>query len=186
MQTVFYGLAIAALAIPGTGFRQAPLSIAPPFELAQAPKTVNTKVSVALPVSAKVWLKAGGTTTGQVNGFDAKQQVLTLGGEAIQLAKISKVAFDRKALAYRSDGTLVIRGEDTAKAKQSTWQNLALSAFQVKSPKLGQAEINLDGVMKPIEVKGIQSVAVKSIYVIDEIQFQPAGKMTIKVTPSDR
>jgi len=40
--------------------------------------------------------------------------------------------------------------------------------------------------MKPIEVKGIQSVAVKSVYVIDEIQFQPAGKMTIKVTPSDR
>jgi hypothetical protein len=183
MRTIVYGLAIAALSQPLPFLSP---TVPSSLQLAQASKSISPIVPVALPIRATVWLKAGGSTIGQVMGFDAKQQVLTLGTSPIQLTKIGKVAFDRKALAYHSDGTLVIRGDDTAKAKQSTWQNLALSALQVKDSKLGQAQVNLDGVMKPIDIRGFQSVAVKSVYVVDEIQFQPAGKMTIKVTPSDR
>jgi len=161
--------------------------VAAPRQLAQqTPRSINSVVLVALPISATVWLKVGGSTIGKVMGFDAKQQLLTLGISSIQFTKINKVAFDHKALAYRSNGTIVFRGEDPATAKQSTWRNLAFSAFQVKDSKLGQAQVNLNGVIKPIEVKGIQSVAVKSVYVVDEIQFQPDGKMTIKVTASDR
>ncbi|NJK52753.1 MAG: hypothetical protein HC936_07870 [Leptolyngbyaceae cyanobacterium SU_3_3] len=96
------------------------------------------------------------------------------------------MVFDRKALAYRSDGKLIIRGEDTAQAKQSTWQNIALNAFQIKDAKLGQAQVNLKGILPSLQVRDIQSIAKDSVYVVDEIQFQPAGKLTIKVTPSDR
>jgi hypothetical protein len=120
-----------------------------------------------------------------VKGFDVKQQSLTLGEESIQLAKIGKVIFDDKALAYRSDGKIVIRGDDTATAKQSTWQNILLSAFQLKDPKSGQAQVNLAGIIQPLELRSIRSIAVKSVYVVDEMQFQPTGKMTIKVTPAD-
>ena len=172
MQRLFYGLAISTLCQP--------------LFPVQAKTPPNPVIPVSLPVSATVWLKAGGSTLGQVKGFDASKQMLTLGEKPMQFAQVSKVVFDRKALAYRPDGKLVIRGEDNAKPKQSTWKNLALSAFQLKDSKLGQAQVNLGGVMKPIEVKGIQSVAVKSTYIVDEIQFQPAGKMTIKVTANDR
>jgi hypothetical protein len=96
------------------------------------------------------------------------------------------VVFPRDALAYRSDGSLIIRGEDNARAEPRTWSNVPVSAFQLKDPKLGQAQVNLKGVLKPLELKGIQSVAVRSVYVMNELQFQSAEKITIKVTPSDR
>ena len=183
MRSIVYGLAIAVLSQPLPFFS---LTVASTPQLAQAPKPINALVSVSLPVRATVWLRAGGSTIGQVMGFDAKQQVLTLGGSTIQLAKVDKVSFDRGSLTYDAIRGIWIRGEDIAKPKQSVWQNLALSAFQVEDPKLGKAKVNLERVMKPIEVRGIQSVAVKSVYVVDEIQFQSAGKMTIKVTPRDR
>jgi hypothetical protein len=157
--------------------------------ITSTPKTkeiANTIIPVSLPTNAKVWLKAGGVTTGQVKGFDANQQSLTLGEESIQFSQIEKVIFDDKALAYRSDGKIVIRGEDKAKAEQSTWQNVVLSAFQLKDLKLGQAQVNLAGIIKPLELRSIRSVAVNSVYVVDEIQFQPTGTMTILVTPADR
>ena len=78
------------------------------------------------------------------------------------------------------------RGDDPAQAKQSTWQNIPLQAFELKDPKLGQAQVTLAGVLKPIQLHGILGVAAKSLYVVDEISFQPDGKMTIKVMPTDR
>jgi hypothetical protein len=172
MQRLLYGLAIATLCQP--------------FALVQAQTPLNPVIPVSLPVKATVWLKAGGSTLGQVKGFDASKQMFTLGNQPIQVAQVSKVVFDRKALAYRSDGKLIIRGEDTAKPKQSTWSNIALSAFQVKDAKLGQAQVNLKGILPPLQVRGIQAIAKDSVYVVDEIQFQPRGKMMIKVTSSDR
>jgi len=186
MHVVLYSLAAIALFIPTTERQPVQSPIAPTLELVQGQKAVDPLVPVALPVNAKVWLKAEGATTGKVTSFNAQTKVLTLGKESIQLAKISKIEFDRKALVYQSNGKLIIRGEDNAQAKQSTWANVALSAFQLKDAQLGQAQINLAGVLKPIQLKAIQSVAKNSMYVVDEIQFQTTGKMTIKVTASDR
>ncbi|MFM6310902.1 MAG: hypothetical protein ACKPGB_22095 [Dolichospermum sp.] len=50
----------------------------------------------------------------------------------------------------------------------------------------GQAKVNLTTVKKPRELSQIQSVAVKSVYIADEIEFSPTGKMTIKATPADK
>ncbi len=177
---------LVAQVIPGTGLRKERPSVIPTSEISKPQETVNTIIPVALPINAMVWLKAGGVTTGQVKGFDAKQQSLTLGKESIQLAQIGKVTFDGKALAYQSDGTRVIRGPDTAKAEQSVWTDVLLSAFQLKDPKLGQALVNLAGIIEPKQLRGIQSVAKNSVYLVDEIQFQPTGTMTILVTPADR
>jgi hypothetical protein len=154
-------------------------------EISKTKETANTIIPVSLPTNAKVWLKAGGVTTGQVKGFDVKQESLTLEEESIPLSKIEKVTFDDKALAYSPGGKPVIRGEDKAQAEPSTWQNVSLSAFQLKDPKLGQAQVNLAGILKPLELKGIRSVAKTSVYVVDEIKFQPTGTMTIKVKPAN-
>jgi hypothetical protein len=174
---------VAQLA-PRTGLKQAQSPVTSTVSKTQ--ENNDTIISVALPINAKVLLRQGGSTTGQVKGFDAKQQSMTLGEESIQLARIEKVTFDRKALAYQSDGTNVIRGPDTAKAEQLTWTDVLLSAFQLKDPKLGQAQVNLAGIIEPKQLRGMQSVAKNSVYLVDEIQFQPTGKMTIRVTPADR
>jgi hypothetical protein len=176
---------VAQLA-PGTGLKQAQSPVTSTNEVSKTQETNDTIIPVALPINAKVLLKQDGLTTGQVKGFDAKQQSMTLGEESIQLARIEKVIFDRKALAYKSDGKSVFRGPDTAKAEQLTWTDVLLSAFQLKDPKLGQAQVNLAGIIEPKQLKGMKSVAKNSVYLVDEIQFQSAGKMTIKVTPADR
>ena len=186
MRTVIYGLAITTFLISVAGSGQAQPLATKSYEVAVAQKS-SPIISVVLPISATVWLNAGGgSTSGQMTGFDGNKKVMTLGSESMQLTKISKVTFDRKALTYSSDGTILIRGEDKAKATQKSWPNISASALQLKDSKLGQAQVNLDGVINPIDLRGIQSVAVKSVYVVDEIQFQSGGKMTIKVTAADR
>lgn len=54
------------------------------------------------------------------------------------------------------------------------------------NPSRGQASVSLAGVVNPKDLRGIRSVAENSLYVVDEIQFNAPGKMTIKVTPTDR
>jgi hypothetical protein len=125
-----------------------------------------------------------------LTAFDTKGQTLQISrsrdSRTVRIAQIQQLKFRRDALVYDSTGKLVIRGDDAAVAKQSTWQNIPLQAFELKDPKLGQAQVTLAGVLKPTQLRGIRAVAAKSLYVVDEIQFQPAGKMTIKVTPTDR
>jgi hypothetical protein len=177
---------IVAQSIPKTDLKKEQSPVKPTPQISKVQETDNTTIPVALPVNAKVQLKTGITLgKAKVTGFDAKQQTLTLEEESIPLAQIEKVTFDDKALAYQSDGKIVLRGEDTAKAKPSTWSVL-LSAFQLKDPKLGQALVNLAGIIEPKQLRGIQSVAKNSVYLVDEIQFQPTGKMTITVIPADR
>jgi hypothetical protein len=177
---------IVAQSIPKTELKKEQSPVIPTSQISKVQETDNTTIPVVLPSNAKVQLKTGSTLEkAKVRGFNAKQQTLTLGEKPIPLAQIEKVTFDDKALAYQSDGKIVIRGEDTAKAVQRTWSVL-LSAFELKDQRLGQAQINLAGIIKPLELKSIRTVAVKSVYVVNEIQFQPTGKMTITVTPADR
>ena len=86
MQRLFYGLTIATLCQP--------------LFPVQAQTPLNPVIPVSLPVSATVWLKAGGSTLGQVKGFDASKQMLTLGEKPMQFAQVSKVVFDRNGYLY--------------------------------------------------------------------------------------
>lgn len=190
MQKLFRVLAIAGLGVGAAwGFIGAAMTT--PVIVTQAQKANNSLVPVTLPTTAKIELKDGSSVTGQLLAFNAGQKSLQVGrqgaaSKSISLTQVKQVVFPRDALAYRSDGSLIIRGEDNARAEPRTWSNVPVSAFQLKDPKLGQAQVDLKGVLKPLELKGIQSVAVKSVYVMNELQFQSAEKMTIKVNPSDR
>lgn len=161
------------------------------IEIAQMQKAVNNKpIPLALPLIADVVLKDNKSSmTGMVTALDSKGQTIQISrngdSRPLQIAQIQKITFRRDALVYRGDGRQVIRGEDNAQAKQSTWSGIPLNAFQLLNSKLGQASVDLATVMNPRQLRPIRSVAVKSTYVADEIQFEPAGKMTIKVTPTD-
>ncbi|MDZ8050589.1 MAG: hypothetical protein RMX63_03920 [Aulosira sp. ZfuCHP01] len=163
------------------------------MEIAQAQKAVNNKpIDLALPTIAQVLLKNGSSLTGGVTAFDSKGQKIQFShsgdSRSFPVAQVKQITFskDKDALVYTSTGEVVIRGENNAQAKQSTWSGIPLQGFKLVNPKFGQASVNLATVKTPKELRQIQSVAVKSLYVADEIEFTPAGKMTIKVTPIDR
>lgn len=171
------------------------------MEIAQAQKAVNNKpIDLALPTIADVLLKNGTSLIARVTAFDPKGRTIqfSLSGDSrsFPVAQVKQIIFrndkwiyirgNERPLVYTSTGEVVIRGENNAKAKQSTWSKIPLQAFKLVDPKLGQASVNLATVKNPRELKQIQSVAVNSLYVADEIEFTPAGLMTIKVTPIDR
>lgn len=161
------------------------------MEIAQSQKPVNNKpIDLALPTIANVSLKNGSSLTARITAFDSKGQKIqfSLSGDSrsFPVTEVKQITFRKNSLVYTSKGEPVIRGENNAKAIQSTWLGIPLQAFELLDPKLGQASINLATVKNQKEMRQIQSVAKNSLYVADEIEFTPAGKMTIKVTPIDR
>ncbi|MBW4595784.1 MAG: hypothetical protein KME46_23485 [Brasilonema angustatum HA4187-MV1] len=188
---VFFKTLSLALVVALAGTVENVKAVSGTVEIAQTQKATNNKpIPLALPTTANVVLKNRSSMTGKVTAFDSKGQTIQISGNSdsrtLQIAQIQRVTFRRDALVHDSDGQQVIRGEDNAQAKQSTWSGIPLNAFQLLDSKLGQASVDLATVMNHRQMRPIQSVAVKSLYVADEIQFEPAGKMTIKVTPSDR
>jgi len=162
------------------------------FLLAQAPVKVQAvALPVALPDLADIYLKGGESRSGRVIGIDAKGQTLLIqrSGSApasISLSKIEKVAFRNAAVAYRSDGRQIIRGErQRPTGKPVNWNGIPLDTFSIKDPNQGQAEVKLGPpVVTPERLSGIQSVAKDRQYVVDQIQFDPQKRtMTIQATP---
>jgi hypothetical protein len=161
------------------------------MEIAQTQQAVNNKpIDLALPTIANVLLKNGSSLTARVTAFDSKGQKIQFSrsseNRSFAVAQVKQITFSKNALVYTSTGEVVIRGENNAKAKQSIWLGIPLQGLKLIDPKFGKASVNLATVKTPKELRQIQSVAVKSLYVADEIEFTPAGKMTIKVTPIDR
>ena len=128
--------------------------------------------------------------TARVTAFDSKEQKIEFSREkdskSLSIAQVQQVVFrkDKESLVYTSTGDIVLRGEGNTKATQRVWSNIPLEAFQLVDSKQGQATVNLITVKTPTELSQIRSVAVKSLYIADEIEFSSTGKMTIKVTPA--
>lgn len=185
---VFFKTLIFALVLTVAGTGENVQAVIGTIQIAQTQKAaVNAPIPLALPSTADVVLKNGSSMTGQVTAFDPNKQIIQISrsrvSRSLQIAQIKQVTFKRDGLVYTSDGRRVIRGEDNSQAQQSTWKNIPLNAFRFLNPR--QASVDLATLMNPRDIRGIRGVAVKSLYVADEIQFQTAGKMTIKVTPTD-
>jgi hypothetical protein len=152
----------------------------------------NSPISLALPTMADTKLKNGESMTARVSGFDSKGQTIEFSrgkeSKLLSVTKVKQIVFkkDKGSLVYTGTGEQVIRGEDHSKATQSVWSDIPLEAFELFDSQKGQARVNLATVKKPKELLQIRSVAVKSLYIADEIEFSSKGKMTIKVTPVDK
>ena len=152
----------------------------------------NLPISLALPTMADIKLKNGESMTARVSGFDSKGQTIEFSrgkeSKLLSVTKVKQIVFkkDQGSLVYTGTGAIVIRGEDHSKATQSVWSDIPLEAFELFDSQKGQARVNLATVKNPKELKQIRSVAVKSLYIADEIEFSSKGKMTIKVTPVDK
>jgi hypothetical protein len=162
----------------------------------QATTTVeNPPISLALPTMADIKLKNGESMTARVSRFDPQGQKIEFSrgkkSKLLSVTEVQQIVFkkNKESLVYISTGAIVIRGEDNSnsKATQSVWSDIPLEAFELFDPQKGQARVNLATVIKnPNKLKEIRSVAVKGLYIADEIEFSSKGKMTIKVTPVDK
>jgi hypothetical protein len=165
------------------------------MQVAQTQRNSNNKwTPLALPDTADVKLKDKTSLTVKVSRFDSSKQTMVFTrsnqSRTVKFNDIQLVTFRRNAMVYRCNGSpncrQVIRGQDNAKAQQSIWPNIAFNFFQLVDPNRGQANVDLSTVLPTPQLRGVRAVAVKSLYVVDEIQFLSAGKMTIKVTPTDK
>jgi hypothetical protein len=161
----------------------------------QATTTVeNPPISLALPTMADIKLKNGESmTSARVSRFDPKGQKIEFSrgkkSKLLSVTEVQQIVFkkNKESLVYISTGAIVIRGKDHSKATQSVWLDIPLEAFELFDPQKGQARVNLATVIKnPNKLKEIRSLAVKGLYIADEIEFSSKGKMTIKVTPVDK
>ena len=158
----------------------------------QATTTVeNPPISLALPTMADIKLKNGESMTARVSRFDPKGQKIEFSrgkkSKLLSVTEVQQIVFKTGSLVYIGTGEIVIRGEDKSKATQSVWSDIPLEAFELFDPQKGQARVNLATVIKnPNKLKEIRSLAVKGLYIADEIEFSSKGKMTIKVTPVDK
>jgi hypothetical protein len=108
----------------------------------------------------------------------------------IPLGQIDKIVFSKTAVAYRSNGGPVVRGDrPPAKGRPQTWRGIPMNAFSLLDPNKGQAEVKLESVLSPDKLDSLRSVLVgdgknKRQFVVDEMQFDVQKKtMTIAVTP---
>lgn len=151
----------------------------------------DAPVPVVLPTLADVVIKGGASKSGRLTEIDGKGQriKMELSGVSnwIAIAQIKKITFKPDAAIY-SNGKLVIRGEDKPSAsKQKTWAGIPLSDFQLQNPNTGEAKVTLkSSAVDKAKLPGIQAVAKDSLFVVEEIQFEPPGKMTLNVTTVDR
>ncbi len=158
----------------------------------QATTTVkNLPISLALPTMADIKLKNGESmTSARVSRFDPKGQKIEFSrgrkSKLLSVTEVQQIVFKTGSLVYIGTGEIVIRGKDNGKATQSVWSNIPLEAFELFDSQKGQARVNLATVKNPKELKQIDAVARKSLYIADEIEFSSKGKMTIKVTPVDK
>jgi hypothetical protein len=185
------------LVVAVTGIAESIKPVTANIQLAQISTQVTTTVknlpiSLALPTMADIKLKNGESMTARVTAFDSKGQKIEFSrgkdSKSLSVTQVQQVVFrkDKESLIYINPGYIVLRGEGNSKAIQRVWSNIPLEAFQLVDSKQGQATVNLITVKTPTELLQIRSVAKRSLYIADEIEFNSTGEMTIKVTPADK
>ncbi|MFN6535466.1 MAG: hypothetical protein RM021_003730 [Nostoc sp. EkiNYC01] len=190
MKVVFSTLTIVSIIATTITVKNIWVASATP-QIAQTQRSIiKNLIPLALPTSADLWFKDGKSITGQLTDFNSKNQKIQIfragTPRSVQLSQVQRISFRRDALVYIAGEGRVIRGEDKAKATQSTWGNIPVDAFRLINSKQGQASVDLSKVMNQKQLRGILGVAQDSLYVVDEMEFQSAKKLTIKVTPTDR
>ncbi|QMS89613.1 hypothetical protein HUN01_19265 [Nostoc edaphicum CCNP1411] len=190
MKVVFSTLSIVSIIATTITVENIWVASATP-QIAQTQRsTINSLIPLALPTSADVWFKDGKSITGQLTDFNSQNQKIQIfragTPRSVQLSQVQRISFRRDALVYLGGEGRVIRGEDRTKATQNIWGNIPIDAFRLIDSKQGQASVDLSKVMNQKQLRGILGVAQDSLYVVDEMEFQPGKKLTIKVTPTDR
>ncbi len=144
------------------------------------------KIPVFMPDDTKVSLKNGTSLSGRLIKFDSQAKTIALGRESktkeVAMKEIKQIEFQGKVII--KSGTLVIRGEEKSsnpKENRKRWQE-PLQNFKIIDVNEGKAEVTLTS-LDSLEIRGIEGVASKSSYVVEEIKFNSSDKIEIQVNP---
>ncbi len=137
-------------------------------------------IPVFIPDNTKVSLKNGTSLSGRLIKFDSQAKTIALGRESktkeVAMKEIKQIEFQGKVII--KSGTLVIRGEEKSsnpKENRKRWQE-PLQNFKIIDVNEGKAEVTLTS-LDSLEIRGIEGVASKSSYVVEEIKFNPSDKI---------
>ncbi|WP_413171536.1 hypothetical protein [Anabaena azotica] len=190
---VFFVILTLILTVLAIGKREKLLAVSKTSEIVQTEKqkyNPQQKISLGLHNLMSIVLKNGRSILGTLIGINSKKQTVEIkphnqgSPRSIQISEIQRIVADRSSPVIQSDGKPpIIRGEDNAVSRQSTWSKIPLNQVLLQ-----QEQINVDllNVVTPRQLRGIHSVSENSLYVVDEIEFNPSGEINIKVTPIDR
>ncbi|MFM7278075.1 MAG: hypothetical protein ACKO1I_10540 [Microcystis aeruginosa] len=144
------------------------------------------KIPVFMPDDTNVSLKNGTSLSGRLIKFDSPTKTIALGRESktkeVAMKEIKQIEFQGKVII--KSGRLVIRGEEKSsnpKENRKRWQE-PLQNFRIVDVNQGKAEVTLTS-LDSLEIRGIEGVAIKSSYVVEEIKFNPSDKIEIQVNP---
>lgn len=142
----------------------------------------TTRVPASLPVRADVELKDGSTIQGQVMGIAATQQLVKVDGSdsySLAIREIDRVDFDAEALAYRGNGSPILRDAQSGPMGETvTWSPVAISGLEIENNVRGIARIVLGSTITNVNRSG------QWTYVVEELRFSPdEGTMAVKATP---
>ena len=143
-------------------------------------------IPVFIPDDTKVSLKNGTSLSGRLIKFDSPTKTIALGRESktkeVAMKEIKQIEFQGKIII--KSGTLVIRGEggsSNPNQNRERWTE-SLQNFRIVDVNQGKAEVTLTS-LDSLEIGGIEGVAIKSSYVVEEIKFNPSDKIEIQVNP---
>ena len=154
-------------------------------EQAETAPISEAALPVVLPENAEVILNEGNPKQGSLTQVSPEELTLTIGGQEISIATkdVNQVKF-KGNIRFYSNGQLVIRGDGEINSQPKVWPNIPLTAFQVVEGTTGQATVNLiqSGLAKS-DREAIVIVATTAGYLVEEIQFEQEGKVTLTVKP---
>ena len=156
------------------------------------------KIPVFMPDDTKVSLKNGTSLSGRLIKFDSQAKTIALGRDSktkeVAMKEIEQIEFQGKVI-IRESRSLVIsqppfisrpQGEESLlsshqQQRRERWQE-PLQNFKIIDVNEGKAEVTITS-LDPLEIRGIEVVASKSSYVVEEIKFNPSDKIEIQVNP---
>ncbi|MEQ9357237.1 hypothetical protein [Coleofasciculus chthonoplastes] len=160
-----------------------------PREIAQAANQQAQPLPVALPDSALVWQKPGGSISGQLTALSEQGLTISLNNfsQTLPLDEVNRIEFQDEVWIRDRWGRRErkIRGENASTRGQQVWRGVPIAAFQLQNGET--ASLRLETVLSREDLQDILSISRDSVYIVDAIEFDSSGQtMTIKATPIDR
>jgi len=161
-----------------------------PSEIAQAANQQAQPLPVALPDTALVWQKPGGSISGQLTALSEQGLTISLNNfsETLLLGEVNRIEFQDEVWIRNRQGQRVrrkVRSEDSSTRRPQVWQGVPIWAFQLQNPET--ASLRLGTVLSREYLQDILSISRDSIYVVNAIEFDSSElTMTITATPIDR
>jgi small nuclear ribonucleoprotein (snRNP)-like protein len=150
------------------------------------------KIPVFMPDDTKVSLKNGTSLSGRLIKFDSQGKKIALGRDSktkeVAMKEIKQIEFQGKVIIRESQSPVLSEpllpqppSYHYQQQNRERWQE-PLQNFRIVDVNEGKAEVTLTS-LNPRQIGYISDVLRNSLYVVEEIKFNPSDKIEIQVNP---